>query len=112
MHSTCLLLIIAQAENEKGLMSGKLFEYLATRKFIVAVGPKNGDASDLINSCHAGRLFGRDEEGQLFEYMNTLVMEWKKNPNLDLNKDAEDMKIIEKFSRVDLTETLVKIINS
>ena len=44
-----LLLIIPEIENNKGILTGKLFEYLATGNPILNIGPKDGDAATILN---------------------------------------------------------------
>ena len=104
-NTTCLLLIIAETANQKGLLSGKLFEYLAAKKPIIAIGPKAGDAEDILNLSEAGQLFSRNEEAQLVSYIEEKIEDWLKNPNLDLTHNKIDL-----YSRKNLTAQLCKII--
>ncbi len=47
--SDALLFIIPRGENEEGIITGKIYEYLASKKPILAIGPKNGEASRILN---------------------------------------------------------------
>ena len=106
MNSTVLLLIIANAKENKGLVSGKLFEYLASRKRIIVIGPKEGDVEDIITECKSGKLFHYSgEEKQLENYLMELIEIWKSNPNLDLVDS-----VYEKFSRKNQAKILSNII--
>ena len=102
---SALLLIIAEASNEKGLISGKIFEYLAARKPIVAIGPRHGDAEDIISGCEAGKIFSRTQEDELLGYLQELIERWLKNSNLDLQDNKIDL-----YSRKSLTRQLCHII--
>jgi len=104
-NTSCLLLIIAESANQKGLLSGKLFEYLAAKKPIIAIGPKHGDAEEILNTCEAGKMFSREQEEELVHYMCEKIEEWLKNPNLDLPNTK-----IDSFSRKNLTAQLCKVI--
>lgn len=104
-NTTCLLLIIAETSNQKGLLSGKLFEYLAAKKPIIAIGPKGGDAEEILQQAHAGALFSRDEEDALVTHFASLIDAWLLNPNLDLNESH-----IKKYSRKNLTQQLCDLI--
>lgn len=50
-----LLLCIPDIPNNQGILTGKLFEYLAAQKNILLLGPKDGDAAAIIEKCQAGR---------------------------------------------------------
>ncbi len=104
-NTSCLLLIIAESANQKGLLSGKLFEYLAAKKPIIAIGPKHGDAEEIITTCEAGKMFNREQKEELVHYMCEKIEEWLKNPNLDLQNNK-----IDSFSRKNLTAQLCKVI--
>jgi glycosyltransferase involved in cell wall biosynthesis len=53
-NADALLLCIPDIAHNKGILTGKLFEYLAARKPIVLVGPKDGDAATILERCEAG----------------------------------------------------------
>ena len=48
LSSSLLLLIIPNSERNNLIITGKIFEYLATSKPILSIGP-NGNASDIIS---------------------------------------------------------------
>ncbi len=105
MNSTVLLLVIPHVENAEGILTGKLFEYLASRKPIVCIGPTGGDASSVIKECEAGKTFDRDMKEELFSHLQQMADEWKKSPVLDL-----DSNNYRKYSRSMLTRSLAEII--
>ncbi len=49
MNSSVLLLIIPEIEDNKGILTGKLFEYVATGNPILFIGPTDGDAATILN---------------------------------------------------------------
>jgi hypothetical protein len=55
--SDVLLLFIPNVLNNEGILTGKLFEYLAAGRKILLFGPESGDAMRLINECEAGECF-------------------------------------------------------
>ena len=55
--SDALLLFIPNVPNNEGILTGKLFEYLASGGKILLFGPENGDAMHLISECGAGACY-------------------------------------------------------
>ena len=52
--SQVLLLLVNNAPNAKGILTGKLYEYLASARPILAIGPEDGDAARLLKGTQAG----------------------------------------------------------
>ena len=107
LDSDALLLIIPNVKNDKGILTGKLFEYLASRKKIIAVGPVDGDAGNIIRECNAGKIFSRNNESEMTDYIVQLAEEKMKNMD---SSNADDT--FRKYSRKAQAEELCKIIQS
>ena len=107
LNSTALLLAIPRIKDNEGILTGKLFEYLASRKPIICVGPVNGDAAKIIEECKAGNTFDYSEKENLKRYLQTLINTWKVNHNLDRDNDLH-----QKYSRKNQAEELSMIINT
>ena len=58
MESSVLLLIIPDHHSNKSIITGKLFEYLASGKPILCIGPPDGDAADIIETSGNGKCAG------------------------------------------------------
>ncbi|QCR22993.1 glycosyltransferase family 4 protein [Pontibacter sp. SGAir0037] len=84
MESTILLLAIADVATVYANVPGKLFEYLASNKPIVCLGPVHSDADRIIDECGAGRLFHYTAYDLMLDHMTQMSKAWKINPNLDL----------------------------
>lgn len=61
MSSSLLLLIIPDHESNRSILTGKIFEYLATEKPILLLGPPDGDAARLLTVCGYRGIFGYDD---------------------------------------------------
>lgn len=107
MQSTVLFLAIADVDNVYANVPGKLFEYLAANKPIVALGPVHSDLDRIIDECGAGRLFHYTAHDLMLDHLNQMSKAWKINPNLDLPYINHS-----RFSRQSLTEELSGIIKS
>jgi glycosyltransferase involved in cell wall biosynthesis len=57
MESTMLLLIIPDHLSNKSILTGKIFEYLATGKPVLLLGPADGDAAQLMVKCGYQGIF-------------------------------------------------------
>jgi len=100
-----LLLLIPNVENSKGILTGKIFEYLAAKRPILAFGDPEGEVNDMLEEANAGKLFSYLEKDKVKEEILNLYQKYKEN------KLFLETSNIEKYSRTNLTEKLVKIIN-
>jgi len=55
-----LLLPVPQGPNADSVIPAKLFEYLATGRPILVIGPNGGEAARMVTRCRAGRAVGFD----------------------------------------------------
>ncbi len=69
MDSTMLLLIIPDHQSNKSILTGKIFEYLATEKPILFLGPADGDAARLLTSCGYQGIFGYDDVQGMHDFI-------------------------------------------
>ncbi|MDZ4712880.1 MAG: glycosyltransferase family 4 protein [bacterium] len=106
LESTALLLVIPDIKNDKGILTGKLFEYLAAKKSVICIGPEDGDAAQIINECEAGKTFDRNASARLEEYLDDLIKAWKKNASLDIQNEK-----YKKYSRRNQSKELARIIS-
>ena len=106
LSATMLLMGIPDVENNFCILPGKLFEYLASNKPIICIGPIHSDADHIIDECGAGRVFHYAAFNLMVDYLDQMARNWKINPNLDL-----PMVNYHRYSRRALTGRLAEIIN-
>jgi glycosyltransferase involved in cell wall biosynthesis len=99
-----LLLLIPNVKESKGIVTGKLFEYLAAKRPILAIGPEDGDLSKILKDTNAGVVTGYENEEKLFLEIQKLYTHFK-NGILEVAS-----KNIEQFHRRKLTNHLATII--
>lgn len=99
-----LLLLEIDSEQTRGILPGKLFEYLYAKRPILAIGPKNWDAQRIISETNAGRTFNFEQEEKLKEYIQFLFSEFKQG-----NSNRTTINI-EQYSRRELTGKLAKLL--
>lgn len=102
--SRVLLVSINNTPNATGILPGKFFEYLASGRPILAIGPKKSDIGTVLSKTNAGIIVERDDiEGM------------KRAIQLLFEGDASligDKSEIAQFSRKGLTERLIRTIES
>ncbi|MFK8005345.1 MAG: glycosyltransferase family 4 protein [Saprospiraceae bacterium] len=64
-----LFLAIPNVSFAKGILTGKLFEYLGTKNQIIAIGPEDSDAAAVLKQCNSGEIFNRKNKQPIFEYL-------------------------------------------
>lgn len=105
LRSTVLLMAIPNVPHNFGILPGKVFEYLATNKPIICIGPVGSDADNLLEECGAGRALAYDAYAAMLDHLEGLVAQWQINPNLDLPALNH-----QRYSRRALTAQLVGLI--
>ncbi|KAF0194848.1 MAG: group 1 glycosyl transferase [Bacteroidetes bacterium] len=60
-QSQVLLLLINDTPNAKVILPGKFFEYMASRRPILCIGPKDGDAARVIAETGSGMVVEKDD---------------------------------------------------
>ena len=105
MASSDLLLITNfPQESSKGIIPGKIFEYLTTGKQIISFGPKDGDVARILNETSAGKHFSYDDMEEVRDFIMKKYQLWKEN------KTENNLSDIKKFSRKNLTQQLVNLL--
>lgn len=106
MQSSDMLLITNfPNESSKGIIPGKIFEYLATGKQIISFGPDQADVSKILNETHAGKHFSYKDSETIKHFILEKFELWKNGNLLENNQN------IEQFSRKNLTKKLVDILD-
>jgi glycosyltransferase involved in cell wall biosynthesis len=73
LNTSILLLVIPDHHSSKSIITGKLFEYLASGKPVLCLGPIDGDAADIIEECGHGKTFNYSDTAGIFEYLKILL---------------------------------------
>jgi glycosyltransferase involved in cell wall biosynthesis len=105
LNSNMLLLIIPDTPNNKGILTGKIFEYMASRNFILGIGPTDGDAAKILLHTKSGQMF--DYTNELTDVITTQFEYWKTNVKHEI--DETELK---KYTREGLTKQLVEVFES
>jgi len=100
-----LLAINKDSPNARGILTGKFFEYLASQRPILAIGPADGDLARILEESEAGFI---SEYNDLEQIKKIVLMLYAKYLDNDLNIIP---KGIEKYDRKNLASELAGVVN-
>lgn len=102
--SDLLLMTNFPNKSSKGIIPGKIFEYLATGKLIISFGPDHADVAKILDETKAGKHFSYNDSKEIEDFILEKFELWK-NGNL-----SENTQNIEQFSRKNLTKQLSELL--
>jgi glycosyltransferase involved in cell wall biosynthesis len=109
-ESEILLLLIPEAGGRgRGVLSGKVFEYLAAERPILAVVPPDGAAADLIRDTGAGVVVAPEDVGAIRDALVDLHARWRAG-SLDGTPLSPEWR--DKLSRASRVEELADFLKS
>lgn len=76
--SEALLLLVPEADGRgRGILSGKVFEYLAAGRPILALVPPDGEAARVIRETGAGIVVRPDDVSAIRQALDELAVHWR-----------------------------------
>lgn len=102
-----LLLIIAPGPGSEGVLTGKIFEYLAARRPILALTPPSA-ATDLIQKSRSGVVVDPENVAAISDQLVALFRQWQ----LGTLVGDSDPAVVARFDRRRLTETLAQALDA
>lgn len=104
--SQVLLLVEINSDETVGIIPGKLFEYMAAERPILAIGPEDADFAQIIKETNSGTFFTYEQKDEIKEQILKLYDLYKQN---ELKVYAMGLQY---YSRKKLTEKLANIIKN
>ncbi|MEI6122676.1 MAG: glycosyltransferase family 4 protein [Bacteroidota bacterium] len=105
--SEMLLLVVPKTTDNKCILTSKLFDYMGAHRPILAFGPPDGDAAQVIGQADAGQLFDYNDSQNASIFILKNFEAWRnKETNNHLPKTS-----IAQYTRKNLTEKLAKVFN-
>lgn len=105
VESDVLLLITSNNSESKFITTGKLFEYLASKKPILAIAPKDSSAAKIISSTNAGKVIEPDQIEKIEDEIFYFYQRYREGKQ-EFNYDFQD---ISQFERKHLTSKLASL---
>ncbi len=106
MQAGLLLLVINKTPNAKMVVTGKLFEYMASGTPILCIGPEDGDAAKIIRETKSGFVSGFENVEKL---KNDILICYTRFKSGMLEAEKEN---IDKYSRKNLTKKISVLLDS
>lgn len=103
-NSDLLLITNFPNESSKGIIPGKIFEYLASGKQIISFGPDKADVAKILEETQAGKHFNYQDTETVKKFILEKFELWKNGSLL------ENTQHIEQFSRRNLTRQLTEVL--
>jgi len=100
LDTSALLLVIPDHASSGSIITGKLFEYLASGKPIICIGPVDGDAAGILEETGHGRTFSYDDSVGIAEYLTSL----------SLNPVISEKASPAKYSRENLVKKVIALL--
>ncbi|MBJ2175357.1 glycosyltransferase family 4 protein [Aureibaculum sp. A20] len=99
-----LLLLVNDVPSSKGIITGKIFEYLQSERPILAIGPEDGDLADILSETSSGEVIDFNDACKMKRSIEKLYSDYQQNELISGTKN------IDKYHRKALTEQLSIII--
>ena len=101
-----LLLFVNNTPNAKGILTGKIFEYMASGRPILCIGPEDGDSARILNETKTGLTVDFNDK----EKMKSVILDLMTKHN-DNQLITNNITAVEKYSRRNLTKEYVRLLN-
>ena len=109
-RSSTLLLLLLMPDSEpraKGLVTGKLFEYMASGRPILCIGPEDGDAAHILTETGAGQTVSFGDKEKMKAVLEGLYQKYQDNALPNNTSEA-----VEKYSRRTLAGKYGRLLNT
>ncbi len=106
INSELLLLTNFPNEKSKGILPGKIFEYMATGNPILAISPKGSDLEKILSETASGKSFDHSQKEDLKHYILEVFQNWKMGNQKPISPSVKN------YSRKSLTQKLASLITS
>ena len=107
--SQALLLLVNNVPNVMGHIPGKTYEYIGSRRPILAVGPDDADFAKIIKETNSGEVCGFEDKEKMKRIILKYFRKYKKG-NLK-NEEGDVMKYTRRESTRKMAAELDKLIN-
>ncbi|NVO10080.1 MAG: glycosyltransferase family 4 protein [Bacteroidales bacterium] len=105
IQKSAQVLLVFIPSTSKEILTGKIFEYLAAKRPVIAIGPVGGDLDALLIGTGAGIMLPCDSETEIYEGLKWVWEGYK------LGWSNFNPRNIEQYSRKELTKRIAELMN-
>ena len=105
VSASLLFFPIPQTEYNHNIITGKIFEYLASASPILAIGPPNGIAAEILAECERKSMMEYQNKEAIKKQILEEYQYWKANGNRKVKNNLH-----QKYSRKNQTKALTEIL--
>ena len=95
-RSNLLLLLQSNEEGSFSQLPGKLFEYLGSKRPIMALGYPGSDIDQILSETNAGKLFSYDDQAGIAKFLSRMVLDNKGFKNQESNVTMYERSVLAK----------------
>jgi hypothetical protein len=104
-NAEILLLLLNDTPNAKGILTGKMFEYMASGRNILCTGPVDGDAAAILGETGSGQCFNFTDEAGIRDFIVKAYSDWKSGSRKTIASG------VEAYSRRNLAGKMASILD-
>lgn len=108
LDANMLLFLIPDTPNNNQIVTGKIFEYLASKTPLLSIGPTGGDAANILAKCNRTQMIDYNSKELIKSRILTQFEQWKEPQTVNKVKGNEE----EQYSRVNLTRQLSNLLDN
>lgn len=108
LRSDALLLVVDESKESEEIVPGKVYEYIGTRKPILAIAPDNSAIAKLIKETNTGLVAHQSEIDKISDNLFKFYQAWKQNIQLTIPEEKE----INKYERRESAKQLAELLNT
>lgn len=104
LNSSMLLLMINNVENNEGIITAKIFEYIGSKVSVLGVGPIDSEPAKILSETASGKMYYYDDVSGIADHVKKIYSLWQDGKISRSNK-------AEKYSCIELTKELDDILS-
>ncbi|HET6568171.1 MAG TPA: glycosyltransferase [Rhodothermales bacterium] len=105
-RSVLLLLVINRVSGSEGIIPGKIYEYIASRRPVLGLGPVQGDAAAVLEEARSGKMFDWEDADGVAAMVEHHYTAWASGEPLS----GADPGDLDRFSRKEQTHRLADLL--
>ncbi len=109
--ATMLLLSINRVQGAEGIVTGKVYEYVASRRPVLGIGPTEGDAARVLHDSGAGVLFDFDDAAGIAAHLRRSYDDWASGTPLEGAAEAAMLRYSRREQAAEMAALLDEILN-